>query len=259
MFSHLVNLKFFRLYNFIGAIFLASLFIGILHIIFVKDSTGAMILLDYHQNSILYPFSIQNIMWIIFFIGLSELWLRYLQGHLESYQLSRHYLPEDEKTVLQAKDLGTIYKYVKNSTHNSILFLPRLIQRIILQFQTTQSVSQANTLLNSSLELYMHEIDLRYNMLRYIAWLIPTLGFIGTVIGIADALHFAGSVPNPEDLPLSELTNRLSVAFYTTLLALLQAAILVFCLHLIQTREEMALNKAGQYCLDNLINRLYCP
>ncbi|MEK7990817.1 MAG: MotA/TolQ/ExbB proton channel family protein [Thiotrichaceae bacterium] len=259
MLNNLVNLKFFRLYNFIGAIIIAALFIGILPLFFDKNSIGATILLDYHQNSILYPFSVQNIMWVVFFIGLSELWLRYLQGRLETYQLYCHYLPEDEKTVLQAKDLGIIYKYVRSSTRHSILFLPRLIQRIILQFQTTQSVSQANTLLNSSLELYMHEIDLRYNMLRYITWLIPTLGFIGTVIGISDALHYAGAYPNPEELPLSELTARLSVAFYTTLLALLQAAILVFCLYLIQAREEMALNRAGQYCLDNLINRLYCP
>ncbi len=259
MFSNLINLKFFRLYNFIAAIFIAFLFIVMLNIFLEQNTIAAIMLLDYHKNSILYPFSIQNIMWIIFFIGCSELWLRYLQGNLEHHQLCRHYLPEDEKTVLQAKDLGSIYKYVRHSTRNASLFLPRLIQRIILQFQTTQSVSQANVLLNSSLELYMHEIDLRYNMLRYIVWLIPTLGFIGTVIGIADALNYAGAFPNPEQLPLSELTSRLSMAFYTTLLALLQATILIFCLHLIQAREEMALNKSGQYCLDNLINRLYCP
>ena len=35
------------------------------------------------------------------------------------------------------------------------------------------------------------------------------------------------------------------------------AAVLVFMQNLIQGREEKTLNKAGQYCLDNLINRLY--
>jgi hypothetical protein len=34
---------------------------------------------------------------------------------------------------------------------------------------------------------------------------------------------------------------------------------LVFIQNLVQGREENALNKAGQYCLDNLINRLYAP
>ena len=36
---------------------------------------------------------------------------------------------------------------------------------------------------NSSMELYQHETELRYNLLRYLVWLIPTLGFIGTVAG----------------------------------------------------------------------------
>ncbi len=259
MLGNLIYSNYARLYSLLIGVVISVMFIGGLHILFAKNSVPATILLDYHRDSLLHPFSIQHLMWIIFFIGLSELWLRYLQGSLENHQLHRHYLPEDEKTVLQAQDLGSIYKYIRTSERDSILFLPRLIQRIVLQFQTTQSVSQANTLLNSSLDLYMHEIDLRYNMLRYIVWLIPTLGFIGTVVGIADALHYAGAFPNPEQLPLSDLTARLSVAFYTTLLALLQAAVLVFCLHIIQAREEMALNKSGQYCLDNLINRLYCP
>ena len=56
---------------------------------------------------------------------------------------------------------------------------------------------------------------------------------------------------------LSTLTDNLGTAFYTTLLALLQAAVLVFLMHVIQAREEKSLNDAGQYCLDNLINRLY--
>lgn len=53
------------------------------------------------------------------------------------------------------------------------------------------------------------------------------------------------------------LSANLGVAFYTTLLALVQSAMLVLALHITQAREERVLNRAGQYCLDNLINRLY--
>jgi hypothetical protein len=35
------------------------------------------------------------------------------------------------------------------------------------------------------------------------------------------------------------------------------SALLVLLQHVIQAFEERALNRAGQYCLDNLINRLY--
>jgi biopolymer transport protein ExbB/TolQ len=88
-------------------------------------------------------------------------------------------------------------------------------------------------------------------------WLIPSLGFIGTVIGISLALNYAGNADFQDPSLLSELTKRLAIAFYTTLLALIQAAILVFLTHIIQAFEERTLNLIGQYCLDNLINRLY--
>ena len=136
-------------------------------------------------------------------------------------------------------------------------FLPRLIHRVVTQFQTTRSVDQANALLNSSLELFLHEIDLRYSMVRYVIWVIPALGFIGTVMGISLALAYAGAADLQDPLLLAGLTKQLAVAFDTTLLALVLSAVLVLAQHLVQAYEERSLNQAGQYCLDNLINRLY--
>ena len=163
--------------------------------------------------------------------------------------------------MLRARDLGPIYRKVKEGAYAEDAFLPRLIRRTILQFQSSRSVDQANTLLNSTLELCQHEIELRYNMLRYLVWLIPTLGFIGTVTGIAAALEDVGNVNfNDQDemeKMMGNMTVALGVAFYTTLVALMQSAVLVFAVHVTQAREERVLNRAGQYCLDNLINRLY--
>ena len=80
-------------------------------------------------------------------------------------------------------------------------------------------------------------------------------------MGIALALANAGDMP---DLSASEaiktwfgnMTLELGVAFNTTLLALMMSAVLVFFMHVSQGREETALNDAGQYCLDHLVNRL---
>lgn len=204
-----------------------------------------------------FPFTIQNVMWLVFFLGLGQLSLRFVDGARETAQMGRGYLPEDERTILRSEDLAPIFNRVRHAPGSATQFLPRLIHRVLLQFQLTRSVDQANALLNSSLELYLHEIDLRYNILRYIMWLIPSLGFIGTVIGIALALNIAGQVSSQDPQLLSILADQLGVAFYTTLLALLQAAVLVALMHIAQGREERALNDAGQYCLDNLINRLY--
>ena len=96
-------------------------------------------------------------------------------------------------------------------------------------------------------------MELRYSMLRYIAWVIPAIGFIGTVVGIAWTL----AQVDPAEPDLSALTKSLAVAFNTTLVALVLSAILVFFLHLVRNMEEKSLNRAGQYTLKNLFNRLY--
>ncbi len=208
-----------------------------------------------------YPFTIQNLMWLMFFVGCGEIWTRLRQAGRDRAPIVARLLPEDEETMLRAGDLGPIYRRVREGGYAEDAFLPRLIGRTILQFQSSRSVDQANSLLNSTLELCQHEIELRYNMLRYLVWLIPTLGFIGTVVGIAAALQAAGGVDFGDhgqmQAMMPTLTSALGVAFYTTLLALLQSALLVFALHIAQAREERVLNRAGQYCLDNLINRLY--
>jgi biopolymer transport protein ExbB/TolQ len=113
--------------------------------------------------------------------------------------------------------------------------------------------------LNSSMELLLHQLDLRYTLLRYLVWIIPTLGFLGTVIGISDALEFVGSGQLPAEELLLPTTKKLGVAFHTTLLALLQSSVLMYGLNITQASEETVLNRIGQYCLDNLVIRLAEP
>ena len=240
-----------------GSIAMAVLAIWLMQMLLPE--TVAVILLD--RNRDIYPLTVQNVMWVVFAIGLGELLVRTRAAFAEKRQLAVGYLPEDERTILQGPELRNLYVAARTASQpgskGADRFLPRLIQRVILQFQASRSIDQANALLNSSLELYLHEIDLRYSMVRYVVWVIPTLGFIGTVIGISLALAFAGQVDVQDPTLLAELTKRLAVAFNTTLLALVMSAILVLLQHVVQAQEEGALNKAGQYCLDNLINRLY--
>lgn len=222
---------------------------------FTLDGTADRLLSD--QTFPTYPLTVQNVMWIVFGIGFSELWVRNRISKQEMNTLRRQYLPEDQETLLRAEDLGTYYRLVTQEEHSRECFLNRLIARVILQFQSSRSVDQSNSLLNSSLELYHHEIDLRYNMLRYIVWVIPTLGFLGTVIGIAIALEGIADMRPDDETLLRVLTSKLGTAFFTTLLALAMSGVIVFLMHIVQGREERALNLSGQYCLDNLINRLY--
>ncbi len=218
---------------------------------------AAKIVLDVERST--WPITVQTVMWVVFFIGLGELAIRWYYSWLEEAQIARNYLPEDEETVLRpGEDMTPIYQKVRASKYRNVCFVPRLIERCVLGYNLSHSADQTNSLLNSSLELFIHEIDLRYNMIRYITWLIPSLGFIGTVVGIMLALNYAGDRANVQSPDmLFQVTELLGVAFSTTLVALVMAAILVFIQSIVQAREERALNQAGQYCLDNLINRLY--
>ncbi len=238
------------------ALICAGIGIAIIIVLYFTLPDGAAkILLDRGES---FPFSVQNAMWIAFSVALGELAVRAHAARGELRQLSLRLLPEDPRVVLQAEDLSEIYRNLRRTPDSQQRFLPRLIDRCILQFRASLSSEQSASLLNSSLEMFLHEVDLRYSMLRYVCWFIPSLGFIGTVVGIGRALAYAGekaNVQNP-DL-LNVVTGRLAVSFDGTFLALVMASILVFLQHLVQFKEEHALNLAGQYCLDNLINRLY--
>lgn len=247
-----------------GIVFIAALSLTI----DARSGSGAVaaaLLLDMPSSIFVYPFTIQNVMWVMFAFGLGELWVRLRQSQRDFDQVKKGFLPEETTVMLRAQDLGPIYARVRADAGDGSYFLQRLVARTVLQFQSSRSISQANALLNSSLDLYQHEIDLRYNLLRYLSWFIPTLGFIGTVVGIAAALNGLGVTetvkalqsPDTAASVLAKVVKDLGVAFYTTLLALVQSAIIVFLMHIAQAREESSLNRTGQYCLDNLINRLY--
>ena len=201
--------------------------------------------------------SVQAFMWLAFFIGLGELWIRRCAVRSEAWLLKIGMLPEDERTMLTSDKLGPIYINARTTSPEAML--PTLLRRLIMEFRKSLSVDRVSSVMDSSLELMLHQLDLRYTMLRYLVWIIPTLGFLGTVIGIADALAFVGSGQAPMDELLTPTTMKLGVAFYTTLLALIQSGMLMLGLNLIQASDEQVLNEAGQYCLDNLVIRLTEP
>jgi len=81
--------------------------------------------------------------------------------------------------------------------------------------------------------------DSDYTLIRYVIWAIPILGFLGTVIGITQAI---GSV-QPEEIThsISGVTAGLAVAFDTTAVALVYSLALMLLLFLCQRRDELLL------------------
>jgi len=231
------------------SLLVGCVFIGVCTALLGKGQAG-IILLDAATTTFPYPLTIQNVMHLFFFVGLGEFFVRWRVAEREFAFVAQHLLPEDGETVLQSPDLPAIRRQTTGNFNGEHGFLPYLIDLCILQFQASRSVDQTVSVLNSSLELIAHRVDLRYALARYIVWVIPTIGFIGTVIGIALAM----TPINPERINLKALTSSLGVALYTTLV---QSAFLVLLLNLVQAREERSVNEAGHYTLRNLINRMY--
>jgi biopolymer transport protein ExbB/TolQ len=90
-------------------------------------------------------------------------------------------------------------------------------------------------------------------MIRYIAWAIPAIGFIGTVRGIGMALSEAYRAVEGD---IAGVTDALGVAFNSTLVALLLSIILMFLMHQIQLQQERLALDAQSFCEDRLLPHL---
>ncbi len=234
---------------------LGVLFIAVLTGSLDPHGRAAQLVLDRQSPHFPYPFTIQNFEHLFFFLALGELFVRWRVGAREISFGRMGLLPEDPQTVLQAHDLGVLRKRVAYQFDGEHGFLPSLIDMCILQFQSGRSVDQTVAVMDSALELIEHRVDMRYGLVRYIAWLIPTLGFIGTVIGLGASL---AAVPaDSSKINMSTIAHTLSVGFDCTMVALAESAIIVYLLHIVNEQEEKAVNLAGTYTLRNLINRLY--
>ena len=87
------------------------------------------------------------------------------------------------------------YKELRLTVEREARWRERLLPECILaslhRFHSTRSVQDAATAVRERAELAGDELDSSLGLVRYIAWAIPAIGFIGTVRGIGDALNFA--------------------------------------------------------------------
>lgn len=82
-------------------------------------------------------------------------------------------------------------------------------------------------------------LDASYSLTRFITWAIPILGFLGTVLGITDAI--TGVTPDKLEKDMSSVTSGLSLAFDATALGLSLTMILMFISFLVERTEQRIL------------------
>ena len=106
----------------------------------------------------------QNFMWIAFFWGLGELFVRSHMLMMQKHELELHLLPEREDELLTASQMPIVHSNVVRQQANGQL--GSMVKLLASQFQISRSVSMCNTVLDSATEKHSNSIDLGYNIVR---------------------------------------------------------------------------------------------
>jgi hypothetical protein len=191
---------------------------------------------------------------IFFFIGVAELLLKAFELADQRAKMRKPLLVDAPTGPLPASDARLVLDH--------LLAMPRRDQqgyfprRLREALETVLRKGSANTL-EDDLK-YLSEVDAArahggYALMRIVIWAIPILGFLGTVIGITDAI----SSLNPKDLEssLDQVTAGLGVAFDTTAIALGLSMALMFGQFVVDKVEGRLLGDVDAKAADELTGR----
>ncbi len=132
-------------------------------------------------------------------------------------------------------------------------FLPRALLTAIERFAATRNVQDVSTAARAICESEGERMETELSIIRYIAWAIPSVGFIGTVRGIGDAL---GQAHRAVEGDITGVTASLGVAFNSTFIALVISIVLMFFVHQVQLMQERLVLDSERYVDSWLIRRL---
>lgn len=95
-------------------------------------------------------------------------------------------------------------------------------------------------------EIAADRVHASYSFVRTIAWAIPILGFLGTVVGITIAI---GNLDFQDyETSMKDVVGGLAIAFDTTALALTLSIVLVFGLFRVERSEQQILDRVEDFC-----------
>lgn len=154
-------------------------------------------------------------------------------------------LPED------ARDYSRPLEALPDAEQDYLM--PRTLLAALQRFSTTGNIQAVSDTIKESCEVESDRLDSEMSMVRYIAWAIPSIGFIGTVRGIGDAL---GQAYKAVEGDISGVTASLGVAFNSTFVALVLSIVIMFCLHQLQQSQERLVLDCQRYADRRLLRFL---
>jgi biopolymer transport protein ExbB/TolQ len=129
----------------------------------------------------------------------------------------------------------------------------RALKAALARFGATRNVQDVSDAAHAVVQSEADRLDSELSMIRYIAWAIPAIGFIGTVRGIGDALAEAHKAVTGD---IAGVTAGLGVAFNSTFFALMLSLVLMFLLHNLQLAQERLVLDSETYLDQRLLRHM---
>ena len=121
------------------------------------------------------------------------------------------------------------------------------------RYKITGDVQNTADAIQTSVEALALRLEAENTMIRYVIWAIPSIGFIGTVRGIGQALSQADEALAGD---ITSMTASLGIAFNSTFVALIISIILMLLLHSLQRAQDKRLVDIQSYCEEFLVKRI---
>ena len=195
--------------------------------------------------------------------SLAILFIKSSKLKLQRQALRYDVVPTNHDFVLSSSTVDQVIELIHATADDPREFV--LYNRIMIALSNLRNLgrtSDVDHILRSQAEHEESSMETSYSLLKGFIWAIPVLGFIGTVLGLSQAIGGFGQVLqdteniNQITASLQIVTAGLATAFETTLEALVAALVLQTILTFIKKSEEEFLDNCSEYCLRRVVSRL---
>ena len=199
---------------------------------------------------------IQMLTMLFFLYGLLVLLSHRRQINQEGEAFKMNLLPTAGERVLKPEQVLEIkLKMVELEKEGYTHQLIGLIKKTCTQYRNDGLVSDTLQVMEAQAHTLREKSESEYGIINYISPAIASIGFLGTVLGIAAAIgdfHLAGT-----DEGLRIITHSLYIAFDTTFVALALGLVFNYYFNKVQEEERRLFAAMKSYIIDNLISRIY--
>jgi biopolymer transport protein ExbB/TolQ len=196
---------------------------------------------------------VEKVAVVMFFWGLADLLVKARSYGRQKAALRRSWLPHSETAtpVSSATDLLSVVEAAPARLRNT--WIADRIRSALLFVQKRGTADRLDDHVRQLGDTAADRSHASFALVRIIAWMIPILGFLGTVVGITIAV--ANVSPNQLDSSLSEVTSGLAMAFDATAVALALAMMLMFAYYLTERTESRLLHAVDDAVDELLLHR----